>query len=157
MIRSNHPNIILHIDHNQAKLYHLKPEGDYEVQEITPENMPEDRPPSFKRKFSILPTRSAQKSRGTKTPRGQINPQYYSEIAHAIRNAPSVIVLSRGKGKSNAANYLMKHLKAHHAEILPRIIENKTINRPTTNQMIAESRLAFERHENNVNIAKFST
>ncbi|QQE13299.1 hypothetical protein JD969_07525 [Planctomycetota bacterium] len=147
MIRNINPDIILHIDHNQATIYSLTSPDNYDTQIITPDNLPQYRHPSNNGNQNHIPTRPAQKSQGSKTPKAPINPQYFQDITHAIAHAPHIIILSRGTGKSNAANHLINHLKSHNPEIIPRIVANRTIDHPTTNQLVANSRQILRQHQ----------
>ena len=55
---------------------------------------------------------------------GQRTPEtdeFYERVAERLRNAPSIVVLGDGTGKSSAMRYLLEFLRARHAEIAARV------------------------------------
>lgn len=51
------------------------------------------------------------------------DPIFYKEIAQALQNANSIVIIGHGSGKSNAATHLIDYLKKDHPAIAIRIID----------------------------------
>ncbi len=47
---------------------------------------------------------------------------YYERIAAHLANAPRIVLLSDGKGRSSAGEYLIAYLKRHHPDLANHIV-----------------------------------
>ncbi|MGA8097261.1 MAG: hypothetical protein WB810_01245 [Candidatus Cybelea sp.] len=48
--------------------------------------------------------------------------EFYERVAQRLSNAPSIILLGDGTGKSSALRYLLAYLKQRHKEISERVV-----------------------------------
>lgn len=71
--------------------------------------------------------------------RHETNTPYLHEVAHALGDTNEILIVGPGSAKLE----LVKHLHAHHAEMVPRIIGVETVDHPTDGQLVAYARKYF--------------
>jgi len=106
-----HVTIIL-IDHQGARFFEPAPEGRLaESDHLKPLD-----PHGFQRH---LEHRKEADYKGQRVPEAD---EFYERVAQRLRNAPSILLLGDGTGKSSAMRYLLAYLKQRHKETSDRVI-----------------------------------
>jgi hypothetical protein len=104
------PNLMVVIDHHDAKIYDIASAADIGGETIKPYD-----PHHF---LHHLTHKDQSVARGQRAPE---DISFYQAISSALVRANSIIIVGHGKGKSNAANHLSDYLRAHHPEVAQRI------------------------------------
>ncbi|HEX3369884.1 MAG TPA: hypothetical protein VHS56_09945 [Candidatus Cybelea sp.] len=100
------------IDHRRARFFEPAPEGRLtESEHLEPLD-----PHGFQRH---LEHRKEADYKGQRVPEAD---EFYERIAQRVRNAPSILLLGDGTGKSSAMSYLLAYLKERHKEIADRVV-----------------------------------
>jgi hypothetical protein len=76
--------------------------------------------------------RSAQVHHGHASENGEIN--YFTEIAHAIQDASSILLVGHGTGKANAAERFAYYLRDHEKKIAIKVASIETLNLPALSE-----------------------
>jgi stalled ribosome rescue protein Dom34 len=121
----SHPHVAVWLDHNEARIFHVTPET---FDETTVQS------PGAHVQLHRLSGTNNDGHRAREIPR------YYDDIALALRDAAEILVLGPAKAKLE----LIKHIHAHHAEMVPRIVGVETVDHPTDRQIVAYTRHYFE-------------
>ena len=74
--------------------------------------------------------------RGDRVPE---EPSFYEEVAQALTPADEIVLIGHGTGKSNAAEALAEHLRAHHPEISQRVRATETADLSSLTDAEAET------------------
>ncbi len=112
---------VVWLDHNEARIFKFVGEGVDEI-DVHAEN----------KRAHI---------HGKKAVSGQReeDAHYLHTIAQALSDSREILVV----GPSTAKLELVKHLHAHHAALVPRIIGVETVDHPTDGQIVAYARKYF--------------
>ena len=113
------PCIVL-IDHQQARLFGL---GDETADPAVPYILTPDDPDGSRRKLTHKQGNDDHDGGHAFEDDG-----YYERIATALKAVSQVVVFSDGKGRSNAAGYLIGYLQRHHPDIANRIVETERVD-----------------------------
>jgi hypothetical protein len=122
-------DIIVLIDHHGAKLYQIRLSSDQQPETVTPYD-----PHHF---LHHLHHRDETSEQGQRPAEDLI---FYDRIAHALRDANRIVLLSHGTGSSNASNVLAERLKKQHPSIYAKIVRQAEIN---TSAMTEANVLAY--------------
>jgi stalled ribosome rescue protein Dom34 len=120
----SHRHIAVWLDHNEARIFH-----------VTRKTFDEATIPS--------PGAHVQLHRLSGTDdghRAREIPRYYQEVAQALRDADAILVL----GPATAKLELVKHIHAHHPDLVARIVGVETVDHPTDRQIATYARSYFE-------------
>ncbi len=105
-VTRTHAAVVVEIDHHSARLFTVGPRsGDARVMDISPYD-----PHHF---LHHLTHKDQSREQGQRSPE---DPTFYARISEALANAPRIVVVGHGKGKSNAAAHLMEYLERHHPQ-----------------------------------------
>lgn len=99
------------IDHHRARFFEPASDGLTEGAHLEPLD-----PHGFQRR---LEHRKEADYKGQRVPEED---EFYERIAQRLRNAPSILLLGDGTGKSSAMEYLLAYLKHRHKEIADRVV-----------------------------------
>ena len=110
------------IDHNEAKIFHLTPDGfDASTFEAPPRHVHRHQEATAERQH---PADSAR---------------YYHEVARALEGVKEILVV----GPATAKLEFVKHVHKHDRDLVDRIIGVETVDHPTDNQLVAHARRYF--------------
>lgn len=129
---------LAHIDHHEARLYHMVSGTGTEHETLHPYDPHHIR--------SHLTEHASQSHyQGQRAPE---DPQYYAAIAKSLQNADEIILMGEGHGHSNAAMQLTKYLGKHAPETLDRVIAVESLSKhhSTEKQLLARARAIFRSH-----------
>jgi hypothetical protein len=124
-------DVVVLIDHHDAKLYRVHLSSDQQAETVTPYD-----PHHFLHHLHHRDETSEQGQRPAE------DLTFYDKIAEALRDADRVVLLSHGKGSSNASNVLAERLKKQHPSIYAKIVRQAEIN---TSAMTEADVLAYGR------------
>ncbi len=110
-------DVVALIDHHGAKLYRIHLSADQKAETINPYD-----PHHF---LHHLRHREELHEDGQRPPEDLT---FYDRIADALRDADRIVVLSHGKGSSNASRFLVERLAEHHPGIYARIVRQAEVN-----------------------------
>jgi hypothetical protein len=103
---------IMLIDHRSARFFEPASEGRLtEGEHLEPKD-----PHGFERH---LEHRKEADYKGQRIPEAD---EFYERISQRLRNAPSILLLGDGTGKSSAMRYFEAYLKERHSEISRRVV-----------------------------------
>lgn len=103
---------IMLIDHRSARFFEPASEGRLtEGEHLEPKD-----PHGFERH---LEHRKEADYKGQRVPEAD---EFYERISQRLRNAPSILLLGDGTGKSSAMRYFEAYLKERHSEISGRVV-----------------------------------
>jgi hypothetical protein len=103
---------IMLIDHRSARFFEPASEGRLtEGERLEPKD-----PHGFERH---LEHRKEADYKGQRVPEAD---EFYERISQRLRNAPSILLLGDGTGKSSAMRYFEAYLKERHSEISGRVV-----------------------------------
>jgi hypothetical protein len=103
---------IMLIDHRSARFFEPASEGRLtEGEHLEPKD-----PHGFERH---LEHRKEADYKGQRIPEAD---EFYERISQRLRNAPSILLLGDGTGKSSAMRYFEAYLKERHSEISGRVV-----------------------------------
>lgn len=104
--------IVTLIDHHRARFFESTPDDRLtEGEHLEPLD-----PHGFQRH---LEHRKEADYKGQRVPEAD---EFYERVAQRLRNAPSIVLLGDGTGKSSAMQYLLAYLKERHKEIADRVV-----------------------------------
>jgi hypothetical protein len=129
---STAPTLMVVMDHHGAKLYDV----DVTAADASQHTIKPYDPHHFQHH---LTHKDQSREEGQRTAE---DPGYYEQIAYALAGAGKIVVVGHGHGKSNASEYLVEHLRAHHSEIYQRIVREMSadLSSVTTPQLLAMAR-----------------
>ncbi len=111
-VAQTHAAVVVEIDHHSARLFNVGPRsGEAKVREISPYD-----PHHF---LHHLTHKDQSREQGQRSPE---DPSFYARISEALANAPQIVLVGHGKGKSNAAAHLMEYLARHHPQTHQRVV-----------------------------------
>jgi hypothetical protein len=116
------PNLIVVIDHHEAKIYQIDTSG-HEVSEHT------IRPYDPHHFLHHLTHKDESRERGQRSPE---DATFYDRIAHTIAAGGKILLVGHGAGKSNAAHHLEEYLREHHTEIHQRVVSEVVLDLSST-------------------------
>jgi stalled ribosome rescue protein Dom34 len=103
---------IILIDHRRARFFEPASEGRLaEGAQLEPKD-----PHGFQRH---LEHRKEADYKGQRVPEAD---EFYDRVAQRLKNAPSILLLGDGSGKSSAMRYFETYLKERHSEISGRVV-----------------------------------
>ncbi|HEY6450848.1 MAG: hypothetical protein WAJ94_01695 [Candidatus Cybelea sp.] len=103
---------IMLIDHRSARFFEPASEGRLtESEHLEPKD-----PHGFERH---LEHRKEADYKGQRVPEAD---EFYERISQRLRNAPSILLLGDGTGKSSAMRYFEAYLKERHSDISGRVV-----------------------------------
>jgi stalled ribosome rescue protein Dom34 len=103
---------VILIDHHSARFFEPSAEGRLtESEHLEPLD-----PHGFRRH---LEHRKEADYKGERVPEAD---EFYERVAQRLRNAPKILLLGDGTGKSSAMQYLLAYLKQRHKEIADRVV-----------------------------------
>jgi hypothetical protein len=103
---------IILIDHRSARFFEPSSQGRFaEGEHIEPKD-----PHGFQRH---LEHRKEADYKGQRVPEAD---EFYERVAQRLKNAPSILLLGDGSGKSSAMRYFEAYLKQRHKEIADRVV-----------------------------------
>jgi hypothetical protein len=118
------PNLIIVIDHQQAKIFHTDP-GAGEA----------DRPTVGPLNPHHVVHNAAQNDRSSGQREGATaNRTYYQAIAQLVTLGGRIVVLGHGKGEGNAAHQLVAYLGTHHPKAYQRVVGEVSADLPHLSQ-----------------------
>lgn len=130
--------LLAHVDHHEARLYHVVSGGGTEHETLHPYDPHHIR--------SHLREHASQSHyQGQRAPE---DPQYYASITESLKGADEIILFGSGHGHSNAAMQLTKYLGKHASDTLDRVIavESLSNHHSTEKQLLARARAIFKAH-----------
>jgi hypothetical protein len=107
-------NLVVVIDHHEAKIYQIDAAGDDEGETTI---KPYD-PHHF---LHHLTHKDESRERGQRSPEDST---FYERIAQALVGSGRILLVGHGTGKSNAARHLADYLSAHHKETHARVVSD---------------------------------
>jgi len=104
---------VLLIEHHRARFFEPAPSagGLVEAGHLEPID-----PHGFRRH---LEHRKEAHYRGQRTPEAD---EFYERVADRLKNAPSILILGDGTGKSSAMRYFAEFLKERHKDVADRVV-----------------------------------
>lgn len=106
------PDLLLVVDHHEARLYHLdigsKDLVDHVIKPYDPHHF-----------LHHLTHKDESRERGQRAPEDHA---FYEAIAHAIMPGSRIVLVGHGKGHSNAADHLAAFLQKHHHDSFQRVV-----------------------------------
>jgi hypothetical protein len=131
---SNNADVVVSIDHHGAKLYRIdlpSTQGGETVKPYDPHHF-----------LHHLHHREELRERGQRAPEDLT---FYDRIAEALRDANRIVLLSHGKGESDAAQILAERLEKQHPNVYARIVRRADVNTSamTEPEIIAYARQAL--------------
>ena len=125
---TNAPNMIVAIEHHQARLFTI----DIHSHDVAEHTVKPHDPHHFRHH---LTHKNEDHERGQ---RASEDPAFYEQIAQALAGARAVVVVGHGTGHSNAGHHLAEHLRAKHAETAQRMREVSVYLSAVTDKQLLE-------------------
>lgn len=127
-------DIVVLIDHHGAKLYQIHLASNQHGETVRPYD-----PNHF---LHHLHHRDQEREPGQRAPEDLT---FYDRIAEALREADRIVLLSHGKGLSNASQILAERLMKQHPNVYARIVRRANVNTSamTEAEVIAYARRAL--------------
>jgi len=119
----SHYHALVWIDHVQAHVMHIRPD-DVEKSLVEPRQQPH-------KLHSRMGTLGAGRA-----PEDQ---DYYHRVAEALQGASEILIV----GPAQAKLQLIKHIHAHDAALVGRIVGVETVDHPSDAQLVAYARKYF--------------
>jgi hypothetical protein len=128
------PNLMVVMDHREAKIYRTDPSSGGAWQDAIKPYDPHH--------FLHLTHRDQTKENGQRAPE---DADFYRQITKALAAGGRIVVVGHGKGKSSAAHHLVEYLCAHHGETHRRIAGELVadLSSATTRQLLDMAREAL--------------
>ncbi len=130
----NAPNMIVAIEHHQARLFSI----DIHSHDAAEHTLKPHDPHHFRHH---LTHRNEDHERGQ---RASEDPAFYEQICHELARARAFVIVGHGAGHSNAGHHLAEHLRAKHTETAQRMHEvSADLSAVTEKQLLELGRKAL--------------